>query len=158
MKQIKRAALAEVLSASAEFPALIVTGARQVGKTTLLKEAAESGRRFVSLDELTIRDLARRDPQAFLSAYPPPVVIDEIQYAPQLLPTIKAMIDQSGGQNGIFWLSGSQQFHLMRDISESLAGRVAVLNSSRRLSGACFRKGQEPGTVLRLLCRHLRRA
>ena len=127
MKQIKRAALAEVLSASAEFPALIVTGARQVGKTTLLKEAAESGRRFVSLDELTIRDLARRDPQAFLSAYPPPVVIDEIQYAPQLLPTIKAMIDQSGGQNGMFWLSGSQQFHLMRDISESLAGRVAVL-------------------------------
>ena len=73
------------MDASSEFPALMVTGARQVGKTTLLKEAAEGGRRFISLDLLTVRELARRDPHAFLLSYPPPVIIDEIQYAPQLL-------------------------------------------------------------------------
>ena len=117
----------EVLGASAEFPAVMVTGARQVGKTTLLKEAADGGRHFVSLDLLTVRDLARRDPQAFLAANPPPVIIDEIQYAPQLLPYIKAMIDESPDEVGRFWLSGSQQFHLMKNVSESLAGRIAVV-------------------------------
>ena len=107
----------EVLNASAEFPAVMVVGARQVGKTTLLKEAAEPGRRFVSLDTLTVRDLARRDPRAFLLSHPPPVIIDEIQYAPQLLPYIKAMIDEAPNACGGFWLSGSQQFHLMRNVS-----------------------------------------
>ena len=105
----------------------MVTGARQVGKTTLLKEAAGGGRRFVSLDDLAMRELARRDPKAFLSAYAPPVTIDEIQYAPQLLPHIKAMIDESPDICGRFWLSGSQQFHLMKNVSESLAGRVAII-------------------------------
>lgn len=116
------------MDASSEFPALMVTGARQVGKTTLLKEAAEGERRFISLDLLTVRELARRDPHAFLLSYPPPVIIDEIQYAPQLLPYIKAMIDDAPEVCGRFWLSGSQQFHLMRDVSESLAGRVAIIN------------------------------
>lgn len=128
MKNIERAALREIVSASAEFPAVMVTGARQVGKTTLLRAAAEAGRRFVSLDILTVRDLARRDPRAFLLSYPPPVTIDEIQYAPQLLPYIKAMIDESPELCGRFWLSGSQQFHLMKDVSESLAGRVAIVS------------------------------
>ena len=117
----------EVVEASAEVPAVMVIGARQVVKTTLLKAAAESGRRFVSLDALTVRDLARRDPRAFLLSYPPPVIIDEIQYAPQLLPYIKAMIDEAPDVCGGFWLSGSQQFHLMKNVSESLAGRVAVI-------------------------------
>ncbi len=138
---IKRAALREVVEASAEFPALIVTGARQVGKTTLLKEAVEAGRHFVSLDALTVRELAQRDPHAFLLSYPPPVIIDEIQYAPQLLPYIKTMIDESAGMCGMFWLSGSQQFHLMRDVSESFAGRVAVIN----LGG--ISQGEELGRV-----------
>lgn len=128
MKMIKRVALQEVSEASTEFPALLVTGARQVGKTTLLRDAAEAGRRFVSLDMLTIRDLARRDPRAFLRTYSPPVTIDEIQYAPQLLPYIKMMIDESPDAVGQFWLSGSQQFQMMKDVSESLAGRVAVIN------------------------------
>lgn len=127
MEIIKRTALREILDASGEFPALMLTGARQVGKTTLLKEAAETNRRFVSLDMLTVRDLARRDPQAFLSTYPPPIIIDEIQYAPQILPYIKAMIDEAPEAMGRFWLSGSQQFHLMKGVSESLAGRVAVV-------------------------------
>lgn len=141
MNTIKRTALREVANASPEYPALMVTGARQVGKTTLLKEAAEAGRRFVSLDTLTIRDLARRDPRAFLLSYPPPVIIDEIQYAPQLLPYIKSMIDEEPEACGRFWLSGSQQFHLMRDVSESLAGRVAVIE----LGG--ISQGEELGRV-----------
>lgn len=119
----------------------MVTGARQVGKTTLLKAAAEAGRRFVSLDILTVRDLARRDPRAFLLSYPPPVIIDEIQYAPQLLPYIKAMIDEAPGLCGRFWLSGSQQFRLMKGVSESLAGRVAIIN----LGG--ISQGEELGRV-----------
>lgn len=128
MKIIHRFASSEVLDASNEFPAVLVTGARQVGKTTLLREAAEDKRKFVSLDALPIRDLARRDPSAFLKVYSPPVIIDEIQYAPELLPHIKAIIDENPNLCGQFWLSGSQQFHLMKNVSESLAGRVAIIN------------------------------
>ena len=128
MKIIPRFASREILDASSEFPAVLVTGARQVGKTTLLRETAEAGRRFVSLDALPVRDLARRDPDAFLKAYPAPVIIDEIQYAPQLLPHIKAIIDENPNLCGRFWLSGSQQFHLMKNVSESLAGRIAIIN------------------------------
>ena len=128
MKIIHRFALTEVLDASNEFSAVLVTGARQVGKTTLLREAAEGKRKFVSLDALPIRDLARRDPSAFLKVYSPPVIIDEIQYAPELLPHIKAIIDEDPNLCGQFWLSGSQQFHLMKNVSESLAGRVAIIN------------------------------
>lgn len=127
MKTIERCALKEVLEASSEFPAVLVTGARQVGKTTLLKSAATSSRHVVSLDSLVVRDLARRDPKLFLASYPPPIFIDEIQYAPQLLPYIKEIIDAQPDAKGLFWLSGSQQFHLMKDVSESLAGRVAVI-------------------------------
>ena len=141
MNVIRRAALAEVLEASGEFPAVMVTGSRQVGKTTLLKEASDAGRRFVSLDILAVRELARRDPQAFLDAYPPPVTIDEIQYAPQLLPHIKAMIDANPDAMGGFWLSGSQQFQLMKGVSESLAGRVAVIT----LGG--ISQGEELGRI-----------
>ena len=141
MKIIERVALKEVLDASREFPALIVTGARQVGKTTLLKAAADSGRKFVSLDVLTIRDLAQRDPVTFLSTYSSPVIIDEIQYAPQLLPYIKAMIDERPDAMGAFWLSGSQQFQMMKNVSESLAGRVAVIT----LGG--ISQGEELGRV-----------
>lgn len=141
MKIIKRSALKEVLEASTEFPAVMLTGARQVGKTTLLKNALETGRRFVSLDMLTVRDLARRDPQTFLNTYSPPVVIDEIQYAPQLLPYIKSMIDDEPDAMGRFWLSGSQQFQLMRNVSESLAGRVAVIT----LGG--ISQGEELGRI-----------
>ena len=94
MKTIERYALKEVLEASSEFPAVLVTGARQVGKTTLLKAVATSSRHVVSLDSLVVRDLARRDPKLFLASYPPPIFIDEIQYAPQLLPYIKEIIDE----------------------------------------------------------------
>ena len=128
MKLIERTALSTIRELSGQFPAIMVCGARQVGKTTLLRNAAETGRRFVSLDDPDLRSLARNDPALFLQAYPPPVVIDEIQYAPQLLPLIKMAIDRNGNACGGFWFTGSQQFHLMRDIGESLAGRIGIID------------------------------
>ena len=105
---------------------MMVTGARQVGKTTLLKKLG-TGRRFVSLDDPTVRDLARNDPALFLQTYRPPVLIDEFQYAPELLPYVKMDVDAHADECGRFWLTGSQQFKMMREVGESLAGRVGIL-------------------------------
>ena len=116
-----------VMSASRQFPVLMVTGARQVGKTTFLKKLSQGEREYISLDDPNLRELARRDPPLFLQRFPPPVLIDEIQYATELLPFLKIYADRTG-QAGLFWLTGSQPFHLMKGVSESLAGRVGVLH------------------------------
>lgn len=116
-----------VRQVSSSFPVLLVTGPRQVGKTTLLEMCAESGRHYVTLDDLDARNLAQKDPGLFVQTYTPPLIIDEIQYAPQLFSYIKLIVDKTR-QNGLFWLTGSQKFHLMQGISESLAGRVAILD------------------------------
>ena len=128
MKFIERAVSATVRELSEQFPAIMVCGARQVGKTTLLRNVAEDRRKFVSLDDPDIRTLARNDPALFLQVYPPPIIIDEIQYAPQLLPLVKMAIDRESDVCGRFWFTGSQQFHLMRDIGESLAGRIGIID------------------------------
>ena len=128
MRTIERTATATLKDLSAQFPAVLVCGARQVGKTTLLKTAAASDRKFVSLDDPDARALARTDPALFLQSYPPPLIIDEIQYAPQLLPLVKMAIDRHPDACGMFWFTGSQQFHLLRDIGESLAGRIAIID------------------------------
>jgi hypothetical protein len=132
-----------VLAASEQFPALLLTGPRQVGKTTLLQRLARRDRKYVSLDDPAARALAQTDPALFLERFEPPVLIDEIQYAPQLLPLIKIACDARSRKRGAFWLTGSQQFQLMRGISETLAGRVAILN----LLGFTNRerRRQEPG-------------
>lgn len=109
------------------FPALLVTGPRQVGKSTLLESAATPDRRVVTLDDPAVRRLAREDPAFFLQTYPPPILIDEIQYAPELFPFVKMACDREK-RPGLFWMTGSQQFEMMRNVSESLAGRVAVLD------------------------------
>ncbi len=115
------------LEASEQFPVLLLTGPRQVGKTTFLQHVLEAGRTYVSLDDPPTRALANEDPVLFLGRFEAPVLIDEIQYAPGLMPYIKMAVDSST-KAGQFWLTGSQQFLMMKGISETLAGRVAILN------------------------------
>jgi len=113
-------------AAAGQFPVLLVTGARQVGKTTFLRHLSEDERTYITLDDPLLLDLAKRDPALFLQRFRPPLLIDEIQYAPGLLPYIKMEADTARRPN-LFWLTGSQQFHVMKGVSESLAGRVAVI-------------------------------
>jgi predicted AAA+ superfamily ATPase len=105
---------------------MLVTGARQVGKTTFLQNLRQEDRTYVTLDDPLVLSLAKQDPPLFMQRFPGPVLIDEIQYAPELLPYIKMEVDRSR-RPGHFWLTGSQQFHLMKGVSESLAGRVGIV-------------------------------
>lgn len=109
------------------FPVLLVTGPRQVGKTTVLQACAGRKRNYVSLGNLDNRSLAQSDPGLFLQRFRAPLFIDDIQYAPQLFPSIKAIVDQEK-QPGLYWLAGSQHFPLMKNVTESLAGRVGILH------------------------------
>lgn len=123
---IKRTVEKSIERANKFFPVVLVTGPRQVGKTTVLQNCENQPRTYVSLDTLENRELAKNDPTLFLQRYPAPVLIDEIQYAPELFPYIKASVDKEK-KSGMYWLTGSQQFHLMKNVSESLAGRVGIL-------------------------------
>ncbi len=116
-----------VLRTSLAFPVVLITGPRQVGKTTMLEKLAEKERKYVTLDNPIAREIAVNDPALFMQRYAPPVIIDEIQYAPELFPYIKMYVDEHKNK-GDFWLTGSQMFHLMKNVSESLAGRVGVIN------------------------------
>jgi len=124
---IKRAVEDAVNRVARSFPVLLVTGPRQVGKSTLLEHLSMPGRQVVSLDDPEIRFLAKTDPALFMQRYKPPVLIDEIQYATELLSHIKMAVDRSK-RSGDFWLTGSQSFVMMRDVSETLAGRVGIIN------------------------------
>jgi predicted AAA+ superfamily ATPase len=109
------------------FKAVLVTGARQVGKTTMLRHlAAGQNRTYITLDNLMARNLAKTDPVMFFQTYKPPVIIDEVQYAPELFTQIKIICDESA-EPGLFWLTGSQQFAMMRNVRETLAGRIGIL-------------------------------
>ncbi|MBP9817577.1 ATP-binding protein [Candidatus Shapirobacteria bacterium] len=113
---------------SKTFKIVFLGGPRQVGKTTTLKRLSEKMRMdYVTLDDLDLRELANSDPKLFLQQYKAPTIIDEVQYAPKLFPQIKKIVDESD-LSGRFWLTGSQQFSLIKNIQESLAGRVAILN------------------------------
>ena len=128
MKYISRNLETVVSQLTKEYPVVLLTGPRQVGKTTMLKKLMENTNRgYVSLDDLNDRNLAKSDPELFLQLHKPPILIDEVQYAPELFTYIKMHVDKN--QNpGEFWLTGSQVFKLMRGVQESLAGRVAVLS------------------------------
>lgn len=115
-----------ILKASGSFPVIMLTGPRQVGKTTLLREI-DKKRNYVTLDNLDDRSLAKSDPAGFLQRYTSPLLIDEVQYAPELFSYIKIVADKEK-QPGMFWLTGSQQFELMKNVTESMAGRVAIFN------------------------------
>lgn len=142
MEYIARHLESRILTLSKSYGAILLTGPRQSGKTTMLRALAEKeniGRAYVTLDDLTARAMAKDDPALFLQIHKPPILIDEVQYAPELFTYIKMHIDTV--QNpGDFWLTGSQIFRLMRGVQESLAGRVALLHmsplSQREIIGA----------------------
>lgn len=128
MHYIKRNLEKVVAQVTKEYPVVLVTGPRQVGKTTMLQKLMEgTDRGYVTLDDLNDRSLAKNDPELFLQLHKPPVLIDEVQYAPELFTYIKKYADKNH-EPGAFWLTGSQVFKLMRGVQESLAGRVAVLS------------------------------
>lgn len=128
MNYIPRNLEAVIEQVTEEYPVVLVTGPRQVGKTTMLQKLMEgTDRGYVSLDDLNERSIAKNDPELFLQLHKPPILIDEVQYAPELFMYIKIYVD-SHHEPGSFWLTGSQVFRLMRGVQESLAGRVAVLS------------------------------
>ena len=132
MNYIPRAIEETFIKLSTEFPAILLTGPRQVGKTTMLEKLMREenrARKYVTLDDLTEREMAKNDPKMFFQIHKPPVFIDEVQYAPELFPNIKMHIDKTHNP-GEFWLTGSQVFKLMKGVQESLAGRVCLLNMS----------------------------
>lgn len=132
MKYINRHMEQYIAELSKTWSAILLTGPRQSGKTTMLRSLAEKeniGREYVSLDDLTMREMAKNDPKMFLQLHKPPVLIDEVQYAPELFTYIKIYIDEHHNPSD-FWLTGSQIFRLMHGVQESLAGRVAVLHMS----------------------------
>ena len=126
-KYIRRSLEPVLKRAVREFPVVIVTGPRQSGKTTLLKHLFADSYTYVSLEPPDIRAVAGEDPRGFLAMYPPPCILDEVQYAPDLLPYIKERVDADRAKSGQYLLTGSQNLLLMERVTESLAGRTAAL-------------------------------
>jgi len=114
-------------SAVREFPAIVLTGPRQSGKTTLLKHLFGKRYHYVSLEPPDTREAASVDPRGFLALYPPPAILDEVHFAPNLLPYIKERLDSHRHEKGQYLLSGSQNLLLIEKVTESLAGRAAIL-------------------------------
>ena len=129
MAYIKRDIEDKIISLSKEYSCILITGPRQVGKTTVLRQLMDDNREYVTLDDMDERSLAKRDPAMFLQIHSTPIMIDEVQYAPELFSYIKMGIDK-GAEPGTYWLTGSQAFKLMGLAQESLAGRVAILHMS----------------------------
>lgn len=119
----------KIISLSKEYSCILITGPRQVGKTTVLRQLMDDDREYVTLDDMEERGLAKRDPAMFLQLHSTPIMIDEVQYAPELFSYIKMEVDK-GAARGTYWLTGSQAFKLMELAQESLAGRVAILHMS----------------------------
>jgi predicted AAA+ superfamily ATPase len=140
MVYIERHILSALERLKRSFPVVLVTGARQVGKTTLLRQNG-NGQNYYTLDDYILLDSVKQDAMGFAANVGTPVILDEIQYAPELFRAIKLRVDRDGAQ-GAFLLTGSQQFEMMRGVSESLAGRIGILTlsglSSREIDGSKF--------------------
>lgn len=144
MDYITRGLERVVNQAAQEYPAVLVTGPRQVGKTTMLQKLMDgTDRRYVTLDDLNERSMAKTDPELFIQLHKPPVLIDEVQYAPELFTYIKIYADKYH-EPGLFWLTGSQVFKLMKGLRESLAGRMAVLSLTSLSQAEIYGGAAEP--------------
>lgn len=147
MNYIKRDLEDKIISLSKEYSCLLITGPRQVGKTTVLRRLMTPDRSYVTLDDLEERRMAKNDPALFLQIHDMPIFIDEVQYAPELFSYIKIAID-NGAAPGSFWLTGSQAFKMMELAQESLAGRVAILHMPGLSQHEIYGSGQNtPFTV-----------
>lgn len=129
---IKRTIKKEIDKALENYPVVLVTGARQVGKSTLVYEYVEErGYDYVSLDNIDQRKIALNDPKYFIQQFHKPLIIDEVQYAPILFEVIEEIVNkkrlEDGEANGMFILTGSQAFHLMNNVTQSLAGRASII-------------------------------
>lgn len=141
MEYITRELERKFLKLNDFFKVILVTGARQIGKTTMLKHLSESSRTYVTMDNAMARELAQNDPVLFFQTYKPPILIDEVQKAPELFEQIKIICDDSD-ENGLIWLTGSQQYRTMEKVRESLAGRIGILElyslSEKEKAGLVF--------------------
>ena len=139
-RYIERSLEPVLKQAAREFPVVVLTGPRQSGKTTLLKHLFDGRYAYVSLEPPDVRASAVSDPRGFLDMYPPPAIFDEVQYAPELLPYVKERVDAHRDKAGQYLLTGSQNLLLLERVSESLAGRAAILRllplSFREIAGA----------------------
>ncbi len=141
MAYIARELERKFLKLNGFFKVILVTGARQVGKTTMLRHLAERERTYVTMDNALARELAQSDPVLFFQTYKPPILIDEVQKAPELFEQIKRICDESD-EKGLVWLTGSQQYKMMEKVRETLAGRIGILElyslSAREKAGVVF--------------------
>lgn len=127
---IQREIETHLKKATSQFSVIVLTGARQSGKSTLVKKLFHKKFKYVLLDELDTLHFAKEDPRGFLKQYSPPVILDEIQECPELLSYIKRIVDETGQKPGQYVITGSQQFNLMEGVQESLGGRAAILDLS----------------------------
>ncbi|NLJ94734.1 MAG: ATP-binding protein [Clostridiaceae bacterium] len=123
---IARAIEKIILDTSKYYPVILVTGPRQVGKTTMLRHLVEDTHQYISMDDILQRRILSGDPLLFFKNNPGPLILDEIQYVPEAFQTIKHIVDEFN-KAGLYYLTGSQSFHLMQNVSETLAGRIAIL-------------------------------
>ena len=149
---IKRTIKQEILRSLKAKPVTLVTGARQVGKSTLCYEIRdELGYGYVSLDDPRERKLAKEDPELFLSLHPAPLILDEVQYVPELFEVLEAKVnrqkEKTGRNEGMYLLTGSEVYELMKGVSQSMAGRVSIVRMSPLSASEIFSQEEKPFEV-----------